>query len=206
MRRVSRWSASGMIRSFGVALLLAIATAPAAAVTVGGPFTLVTPDGKTVTDQTFRGAWLLVYFGYTSCPESCPTALVSIAKVLADLGPQAARIHAIFITIDPLHDTMDRMGEYTGSFDPRILGLSGTPRQIDDVSKAYGVYVDQVSDPRSKDVRIDHSTYIYLMNPSGAFVRAFVPSWSSEKMASAVRGAIARGLASNLASSSSLPR
>ena len=108
--------------------------------TVGGPFTLTAPDGATVTDQTYRGKWLLVYFGYTSCPDSCPTALFEIATALKKLGPDAARLQPIFITIDPQRDTPEVMGEYTQSFDPRIVGLTGTAQEIDAVSKAYGAY------------------------------------------------------------------
>ena len=98
--------------------------------TIGGPFTLSTPDGTTVTDQTYRGKWLLVYFGYTFCPNSCPTTLLEVATALEKLGLDAAQVQPLFITVDPQRDTPKVMQQYTQSFDPRIVGLTGTPQQI----------------------------------------------------------------------------
>ena len=95
-------------------------------VTIGGPFTLSAPDGTTVTDQTYRGKWLLVYFGYTFCPNSCPTMLLEIATALEKLGPDAARVQPLFITVDPQRDTPEVLQQYTQSFDPRIVGLTGS--------------------------------------------------------------------------------
>src|ERR1700746_1973013 len=112
----------------------------AATVTIGGPFSLTAPDGTTVTDQTYRGKWLLVYFGYTFCPSSCPTTLLEIAAALGKLGPDAAKVQPIFITIDPKRDTADVLAKYTQSFDPRIVGLTGTPAQIAAVAHEYGAY------------------------------------------------------------------
>jgi hypothetical protein len=91
-------------------------------VTIGGPFTLSAPDGTTVTDQTYRGKWLLVYFGYTFCPNSCPTMLLEIATALKKLGPDAAKVQPLFITVDPQRDTPEVMQQFTQSFDPRIVG------------------------------------------------------------------------------------
>jgi len=145
-----------------------------AAVTIGGPFTLTAPDGTTATDQTYRGKWLLVYFGYTFCPNSCPTALQDIATALQKLGPEAAKVQPIFITVDPKRDTRDVMAQYTQSFDPRIVGLTGTPAQIAAVAREYGAYsVAHKSDEDANDYLIDHSTYIYVMDPQGQFVQAF---------------------------------
>src|ERR1700751_5688874 len=117
-----------------------LARATTSAVTVGGPFTLSTSDGTTVTDQTYRGKWLLVYFGYTFCPNSCPTMLLDIATALKELGPDAAKVQALFITIDPQRDTPQVMQQYTGSFDPRILGLIGTQQQTAAAAQEYGAY------------------------------------------------------------------
>jgi protein SCO1 len=162
-------------------------------VTVGGPFTLTAPDGETVTDQTYRGKWLLVYFGYRSCPDSCPTALFEIATALRKLGRDAAMLQPIFITIDPQRDTPEVMGEYSQSFDPRIVGLTGTAQQIDAVSNAYGAYfVRRKTGPGAQDYLMDHSIYIYLMSPQGEFVRGFDTSWSGDRIAAAVREATAR--------------
>ena len=179
---------------FVIALMLGQPSACATpAVTVGGPFTLTAPDGATVTDQTYRGKWLLVYFGYTSCPDSCPTALFEIATALKELGPDAATLQPIFITIDPQRDTPEVMGEYSQSFDPRIVGLSGTAEEIDAVSKAYGAYfVRRQTGPGAQDYLIDHSIYIYLMSPQGRFVRGFDTSWSGDRIAAAMRESMAR--------------
>ena len=179
---------------FGSALIIGQSSAHAAsAVTIGGPFTLTAPDGKPVTDQTYRGKWLLVYFGYTSCPDSCPTALFEIATALRKLGPDAAMVQPIFITIDPQHDTPEVMGEYTQSFDPRIVGLTGTPQEIDAVSNAYGAYfVRRKTGPGAQDYVMDHSVYIYLMSPRDEFVRGFDTSWAGDRIAAAVREAMAQ--------------
>jgi protein SCO1 len=118
----------------------AAGTTTSSSVTIGGPFSLTAPDGTTVTDQTYRGKWLAVYFGYIFCPSSCPTTLLEIAAALEKLGPYAAKVQPIFITVDPKRDTPDVMAKYTQSFDPRIVGLTGTPAQIAAVAKEYGVY------------------------------------------------------------------
>ena len=157
------------------------------AVTVGGPFKLKAPNGQIVTDRTYRGRWLLVYFGYTSCPETCPTTLVVIAKVLAKLGPDANKVQSLFITIDPRRDTPATMEDYARSFDRRIVGLTGTSDEIDAVVQAYGVYVlRHATGPGSLDYDLDHSAYIYLMDPSGVFVRGFDGTWSAERIAAAL--------------------
>jgi len=161
-------------------------------VTIGGPFTLTSPDGTTVTDQTYRGKWLLVYFGFTSCPDSCPTALLEISAALEKLGPDAD-IQPLFITVDPRRDTPAVMGNYTQSFDPRIVGLTGTPQQIAAVALEYGVYYEpRQSGPGAEDYVMDHGTYLYLMDPEGKFVRGLDADTPGERIAEAVRGAVAK--------------
>jgi protein SCO1/2 len=162
-------------------------------VAVGGPFTLETADGSTVTDATYRGHWLLVYFGYTSCPDSCPTALVAITTALKALGPDADKIRPLFISVDPQRDTPEVIGRYVGSFDSRIVGLTGTQKQIDGVTQAYGAYVAARPAPTGGLPLFDHSIYIYLMSPQGTFVRAFDTDWSGARIAAAVREAIGTG-------------
>jgi protein SCO1/2 len=157
------------------------ATSP---VTVGGPFSLTAPDGTTVTDQTYRGKWLLVYFGYTFCPNTCPTTLLDIATALQKLGPDAAKVQPIFITVDPKRDTREVMAQYTQSFNPRIVGLTGTPAQIAGVAHEYGAYyVAHKSDEDANDYLIDHSTYIYVMDPQGQFVQAFDADTPADRIA-----------------------
>ncbi|MGB6397599.1 MAG: SCO family protein [Bradyrhizobium sp.] len=162
-------------------------------VTVGGSFALTAPDAKAVTDQTYRGKWLLVYFGYTSCPNTCPTALLEIAKALETLGPDAAELQPIFITVDPQRDTLEVIAEYTQSFDPRIIGLVGNSQQTAAVAKEYGAYyVRHNTGSGAEDYVIDHSSYLYLMDPSGQFVRAFDADTSGESIGDALRQLMAR--------------
>jgi protein SCO1/2 len=181
---------------FASALIMSQPPARAATstVTIGGPFTLSTPDGTTVTDQTYRGKWLLVYFGYTFCPNSCPTTLLEIATALKKLGPDAAEVQPLFITVDPQRDTPEVMQQYTQAFDPRIVGLTGSPTQIAAVAHEYGAYyVRHRTGPGPNDYVMDHSTYLYVMDLRGKFVRAFDPDASDDRIADAVGALIAQG-------------
>jgi protein SCO1 len=180
---------------FGSTLTIGESSAHAgSAVTIGGPFTLSTAEGATVTDQTYRGKWLLVYFGYTSCPDSCPTMLLDIATALKELGPDAAKVQPLFISVDPQHDTPQVMQQYTQSFDPQILGLVGTPQQIAAAAQEYGVYyVRHRTGPSINDYVIDHSTYLYVMDPEGKFVRAFHSDASGKRIAGVLRGLLIPG-------------
>jgi protein SCO1/2 len=138
---------------------------------IGGPFTLVATNNETVSDQTYRGKWLLIYFGYTYCPDACPTALNSISVALEKLGSQASDLQPLFITVDPERDTRETMAKYLMSFDSRILGLTGTKEQIDSVIKEYRLYVSREKPEHGgDDYLISHSSYIYLMDPQGRFV------------------------------------
>lgn len=163
------------------------------AVTIGGPFALIAPDGTTVTEQTFRGKWLLVYFGYTFCPNTCPMTLNEIATALEKLGTDATKMQPLFITVDPQRDTREVLEQYTRSFDPRIVGLTGSPQQIDAVTQEYGAYAARdKTEPGPEDYVIDHSTYLYVMDPGGKFVRAFDADTSGDRIADALRELLAQ--------------
>ena len=139
--------------------------------TIGGPFTLVATNGQNVSDQTYRGKWALIYFGYTYCPDACPTALNSISVALEKLGSDAGNVQPLFVTVDPKRDTRDVMIEYLKPFDKRILGLTGTKDEIDSVIKKFHLYVSQdKSETVGDDYLVSHSSYIYLMDPQGTFV------------------------------------
>jgi protein SCO1 len=181
-----RAGAAAIIGAIAAGLIMDIASGAASSTTIGGPFTLIAPSGTTVTDQTYRGRWLLIYFGYTSCPNTCPTALLEIATALDKLGSEAARLQPIFITVDPEHDTPAVMGEYTQAFDARIVGLTGSPQQIAAVASAYGAYYTRHSIGPGGDDVVDHSTYIYLMNPQGTFERGFDADAPGDLIAEAV--------------------
>jgi len=183
---------SGFVFASALVMSKPPARAATSAVTIGGPFTLSAPDGTTVTEKTYRGKWLLVYFGYTFCPNSCPTALLEIATALKKLGPDAAKVQPLFITVDPQRDTSKVMQQYTESFDPRITGLTGTQQQIADVAQEYGAYyVRHRTGPGVDDYVMDHSTYLYVMDPEAQFVRAFDSSTSGDLIAEALRKLLA---------------
>jgi protein SCO1/2 len=142
-----------------------------AALTVGGPFSLIDDNGKPVTDQTWRGKYMLIYFGYTYCPDVCPTTLTSIADAMDKLGSKADRLQALFITVDPKRDTPEVLKQYTAAFGSRIIGLTGSPEQIATAAKAYRVYyAEHRTGPGPDDYSMDHSSVLYLMAPDGKFV------------------------------------
>jgi len=142
----------------------------ARAALIGGPFTLQGPDGRVVTDADLKGAPFLVYFGYTNCPDVCPTTLAEISDVLAKLPGKPIR--ALFITIDPERDSAQSLKDYVASFDPRIIGLSGDAEAIAKVEKAYRVYARK-GPPENGGYGMDHSSIVYLMDAQGRFVEAF---------------------------------
>jgi protein SCO1/2 len=156
---------------------------------IGGPFELTAADGRTVTDQTFRGKWLLIYFGYTSCPDACPTALNNMGVALGLLGPEAATLQPIFITVDPKRDTREVLAEYLKSFDPRIVALTGTAEQIAAVVKEYHVYVS-AHEESGDDYLVDHSSIYYLLNPDGKFVNVLPGDLPGDDMARRLRDLI----------------
>jgi protein SCO1 len=137
---------------------------------VGGPFALQAADGKIITDKDLFGEPFLVYFGYTHCPDICPTTLAQISDALAKLPGKPVK--ALFVTVDPERDTPKLMGDYVSSFDPRIIGLSGSPEQIAQVEAAYRVYAKKAPG-KDGEYAMDHSSVVYLMERNGRFVEAF---------------------------------
>lgn len=158
-------------------------------VAIGGPFTLEASDGRPVTDQTYRDKWQLIYFGYTLCPDACPTALNDIASAMETLGPLAQKVQPIFITIDPERDTREVMASYVKAFDNRIVGLTGTPEQIAAVARAFRVYYAKAPDKGAPDgYLMDHSSVIYVMRPGDfRFVATFTHETSADQMAERLR-------------------
>jgi cytochrome oxidase Cu insertion factor (SCO1/SenC/PrrC family) len=151
---------------------------------VGGPFALTDQNGKRVTDKDFRGRYTLVFFGFTYCPDVCPSALQVMAAALDKLGAKGQAITPVFITVDPERDTPAQLASYLKSFHPRLVGLTGTPAEIEAVTKAYRVYVKKVSDPKSgAGYTFDHSAIIYLMGPDGAYLAHFTHAANVEAMA-----------------------
>jgi protein SCO1/2 len=138
--------------------------------TIGGPFTLTDKDGRTVHWADFKGRYRIVYFGYTFCPDACPTDLgvvMTALKLLAKDQPAlAARVQPMFITIDPARDTPKVIGTYAAAFGPRLLGLTGTPAEVDAAAKAFGVYYGK-GKPVGDGYLMEHSRFVYLMGPNG---------------------------------------
>jgi len=142
---------------------------------VGGPFTLTNQDGKTVTEKDFLGKYTLMYFGYTYCPDVCPTELQVITNALEILGDDAKKIQPVFVSIDPDRDTPALMKDYVANFYPGMIGLTGTKEQVAAIAKEYRVYyskaVEKGADPESYSM--DHSSITYLMGPNGEFIKHF---------------------------------
>jgi protein SCO1 len=151
---------------------------------IGGPFALQDGNGKQVTDKDFRGKYMLVYFGYTFCPDVCPTTLNAVADAIDKLGPIAAKIQPLFITVDPKRDTPAVVKQYAAAFGPGIEGLTGTPEEIAKVAKEYRVYYQEHrTGPGPGDYTMDHSSVLYLMNPTGGFVAPIRADQSGDEIA-----------------------
>ena len=160
---------------------------------IGGPFTLVSTNGETVTDQSFRGKWLLIFFGYTSCPDLCPTALTNVSVALEKFGADTSQLQPLFVTVDPQRDTREVMANYLKSFDSRLLGLTGTQAQIDSVIKEYRLSVAlQKSETGGDDYLVEHSAYIYLMDPQGTFVNVIMGNEDGDAIAAWLRKEMTR--------------
>lgn len=138
---------------------------------IGGPFALEDGNGKTVSDQTLKGRPFLVYFGYTHCPDVCPTELARISDILGKMGDKS--IPALFITVDPERDTPKIMQDYVSSFNPAIIGLSGGPQAVEAAEKAFRVFARKGEKQPDGDYSMDHSSIVYLMDKNGAFIEAF---------------------------------
>ena len=183
----------------GAALLLVLAAVAGVALMpgrdagfeIGGPFQLVGGDGKLVTDRDFRGRWMLIYFGYTSCPDVCPTTLTQIAAALDRLGPDADKIRPVFITIDPKRDTPNVVREYAAAFSPRLVGLTGSPEQIAKVEADYRVFASEHRTGNGpNDYTMDHSSILYLAGPDGHLVGPLNAEATAAELATKLRAAI----------------
>lgn len=147
-------------------------------------FTLQNGSGKTVKDKDFRGKYMLVYFGYTHCPDVCPTTLLLISNALADIGTTAKKIQPIFITVDPERDSPESTATYASHFSKELLGLSGTPEQIKHVADGFKVYYTKVEQKNSAiGYVVDHSGFIYLIGPDGNYVDHFAANVSERELA-----------------------
>jgi len=145
-------------------------------------FRLTTLSGHDVTMADYRGKWLLIYFGYTFCPDVCPTTLSELGNALKALGPRASRVHTLFITLDPARDKTPVLARYLKAFDPRIEGLRGDPEETEDAAKSFHVYY-RLRSVGHGEYAVDHSSYIYVFDPQGHFVQLLSPDAPGHKIA-----------------------
>lgn len=150
-------------------------------------FSLVDQNGRPVTEASFRGRLVLLYFGYTYCPDICPTDLLLMAEALDLLGEAGGEVQPVLVTIDPARDTPEQLAGYVGLFHPRLVGLTGSPGQVADAVAAFGVAAQRRESARVSDYVMEHSSDIYLLDRNGAYIRAFRYGTTAAEIAAAVR-------------------
>jgi len=153
---------------------------------VGGPFTMVDQNGKTVTDADFRGEPFLVFFGFTNCPDICPTTLYEMSEVLKRLGSDANKTAALFVSVDPERDTPEKLKQYVSSFHPRIFALTGSEAQVEAIKKEYRVFAKKVP-LKDGDYTMDHTAVVYLMDKNGRFIAPFNLQRTADEAAADLR-------------------
>lgn len=142
---------------------------------IDGRFMLINQNASVVRDTDFRGKYRLVFFGFTECPDVCPTTLLTLSKVMSLLKAQKNKLVVLFITVDPDRDSPAKLKTYLNQFDPAFIGLTGTHAQIEQAEKSYGIYASETQSKDANPYTFDHSSFIYLMNPDGKYIRYFPP-------------------------------
>ena len=165
---------------------------------IGGPFALVDQNGRRRTEADFRGKLMLVYFGFTYCPDVCPTELGTMAAALDAMGPAGEAVVPVLITVDPERDGPAQLADYVSRFHPRLVGLTGTPEQVAEAARRYRVYYAKARRPEMTEYLVDHSGFTYLVGPDGRVRTLFRPGTSPEAMAAALSAQLAnRSAATN---------
>jgi len=195
--KLALWASAVAFAMAATAILPACApraqTSPAESGGPGGPFALVNQDGRPVDQSVLKGKWSVVFFGYTFCPDYCPTTLTTLGKAMDDLGPKAKDTQVVFITVDPARDTPAAMKSYISSrvFPKNMMGLTGTPAQVARAAKAYVVYFQK--EGTGPNYTMDHSTALYLMDPDGKFhgviADGLTPEQDADQISRAMSGA-----------------
>jgi protein SCO1/2 len=193
--------AGGVIAASGWLLWPPMAAEPSAAALmdavmwskeqIGGPFALIDQDGRPRTDADFRGKLLLIYFGYTYCTDICPTDLQTISTTIDKLGPAGESVQPLFITVDPEHDTSEVIKLYVTLFHPRLVGLTGSAKQIKAIARAYKVYYAKNEESTKSDSVIDHSGFVFLVGRDGKYLGFFPPGTSADRMIDNLRQQLA---------------
>lgn len=180
--RISLWGATGLVAIAALAVTLPqfLSVSPTQLVkasnqaVITAEFSLVSHAGEPVTQENFRGQWLLIFFGFTHCPDVCPTTLNDISEVMDALGAKAREVQPLFVTVDPERDTPVAMAEYVSAFHPRIIGLTGSTQQVKQAAKNFRVYFQKVVQAEVADgYSMDHSTLLFLLNPDGGLETFF---------------------------------
>jgi len=200
VRRYRAWTAAvaaalavTVLAAIGVFLAVPMSQKPLEPQTLsgfGGHFTLIDQEGRAVTDADFHGRWVLLYFGYTHCPDVCPTAVNAIAEALDELGPMRKELQALFITLDPERDTPVVLKDYTSAFHAGILGLTGTPEQVGTVAGEYRISYEKhaiTENSDYSDYSIDHTSVIFLVDPQGRPVSMFSHEVAPDQLAQRLR-------------------
>ncbi len=155
---------------------------------VGGPFELIDGDGRTVTERDFRGRHMLVYFGFTFCPDVCPTTLFNASQALEEIGPAlASKVRLVFVSVDPERDTPEVVKDYAGHFHPGTVGLTGTPEQVAAAARAFRIYYRKAAPDEDGGYLVDHSSILFLMDGEGRYVTHFGHEATAADMAAALK-------------------
>jgi cytochrome oxidase Cu insertion factor (SCO1/SenC/PrrC family) len=158
---------------------------------IGGAFTMVNHKGEMVTEKSFEGRYMLVFFGFTFCPDICPTTLQVVGSALDQLGAKGEKITPVLVSVDPARDTPEALKNYVENFHPRLVGLTGTPEQLAVTAKAFKVFYQKVDNPtRPQDYLMDHSSILYLMGPDGKFMKHFTYTTDAKKLAEGLAAAL----------------
>lgn len=183
---------SGQAPETSTAVTAAIDSAPVAGIAVGGPFTLTDQKGVAVTEKSWPGKYLLVFFGFSNCPDVCPATLQKLSTIMETYDPSGAKLQPMMVTVDPARDNPEALAKYMAAFNANIVGLTGTPEQIDAVKKAYKVYASPApavdhADHGAAAGQIDHSSFVYLMSPDGQALEIISASLSAEEMLAKIK-------------------
>lgn len=179
----------GALAVGGTSYVLRLDQEAGGSASIGGPFTLVDQDGNAVTEQDFAGRLMLIYFGYTFCPDVCPTTLQTMSVAMEQLGDDAKDVAFVFVTVDPKRDTVAQMKSYVSLFKPGPVGLTGSEEQVAAAAKAYRVYYN-LHDEEGDDYLVDHSSFVYLMDREGHYLTHFGPNATPEQMAQKIEEAL----------------
>ncbi len=163
----------------------------ATAISVGGPFKMIDHRGRAVSERALLGSYALIYFGYTSCPDVCPTELSTMAEAIDTLPKElGAKVRPVFVTVDPARDTAAVLRDYVAAFHPHMLGLTGTPEQVATIKKRYHIHSRALDAEEDGFYLVDHSAYIFLMGPDGKFVELLRPQLSVDEMAELLKARV----------------